>query len=110
MEEVVQAAIESGALVGTRGRFRLERPAESIEVPPSVQSLLAARIDRLGEEAKRLLQTGAVIGDEFSESLLAEVSNTPAEELRQPLRQLVQAEFLCERSLYPEFEYAFKNP
>jgi adenylate cyclase len=110
MEEVVQAAIESGALVGTRGRFRLERPDESLEVPPSVQSLLAGRIDRLDEGAKRLLQTGAVIGDEFSESLLAEVSKTAAEELRRPLRQLVHAEFLSERSLYPEFEYAFKHP
>ena len=110
MEEVVQAAIESGALVGARGKFRLERPAQSVEVPASVQSLLAARIDRLDEEAKRLLQTGAVIGDEFSESLLAQVSETPAGDLHPPLRQLVQAEFLSERSLYPEFEYAFKHP
>jgi class 3 adenylate cyclase len=110
MEEVVQAAIESGVLIGVRGCFKLEGSAENLEVPASVQSLLAARIDRLDEEAKRLLQTGAVIGDEFSESLLAEVFATPAEGLRQPLRQLVQAEFLSERSLYPEFEYSFKHP
>ena len=62
MEEVVQSQIESGALTGARGHFKLERPIESLEVPVSVQSLLAARIDLLEEETKRLLQTAAVVG------------------------------------------------
>ncbi len=52
MEEVVQAQIESGALVGARGHFRLEGPIETVDVPASVQSLLAARIDRLDEASK----------------------------------------------------------
>jgi class 3 adenylate cyclase len=110
MEEVVQAQIESGALVGTRGKFRLERPIDSVDVPESVQSLLAARIDRLGEQTKRLLQTAAVIGDDFAEPLLGQVSGLDAETLRATLRELVQGEFLFEQSLYPELEFAFKHP
>jgi class 3 adenylate cyclase len=110
MEEVVQAGIESGALVGTRGRFRLERPIESIEVPSTVQSLLAARIDRLDETSKRLLQTAAVIGDELPELLLERVAELDSDALRAGIRRLVQGEFLYEASLYPVSEFAFKHP
>jgi class 3 adenylate cyclase len=110
MEEVIQAEIDAGQLVGTRGRFRLARPVGSIEVPASVQSLLAARIDRLDEGTKRLLQTAAVIGDGFAEPLVAQVAGSGPEAVRGPLRALVQGEFLYERSLYPELEYAFKHP
>jgi class 3 adenylate cyclase len=110
LEEVVQAQIESGALVGARGRFRLAHPIESIEVPASVQSLLAARIDRLDEASKRLLQTAAVIGDEVPEALLERVAELDRDALRSGLRRLVQSEFLYEASLYPESEYAFKHP
>ncbi len=110
MEEVIQAEIDAGQLVGTRGRFRLARPVASIEVPASVQSLLAARIDRLDEGTKRLLQTASVVGDGFAEPLLARVAGSGPEAVRGPLRALVQGEFLYEQSLYPELEYAFKHP
>ena len=110
MEEVVQAQIESGALVGTRGSFRLQRPIETVEVPASVQSLLAARIDRLDEASKRLLQTAAVVGDEVSETLLASVAEMDRDALRSGVRGLLQSELLYEASLYPESEFAFKHP
>jgi class 3 adenylate cyclase len=110
MEEVVQAQIESGGLVGARGRFRLQQPIETVEVPASVQSLLAARIDRLDEASKRLLQTAAVIGDEVAETLLERVAGLDRDTLRSGVRRLVQSEFLYEAALYPESEYAFKHP
>jgi class 3 adenylate cyclase/tetratricopeptide (TPR) repeat protein len=110
MEEMVQAQIESGGLVGARGHFRLAKPIESITVPASVQSLLAARIDRIDEASKRLLQTAAVIGDEIPEALLERVAGLDRDALRGALRGLVQGEFLYEASLYPESEYAFKHP
>jgi len=110
MEEVVQAQIESGALAGTRGRFRLAHPIGTVEVPASVQSLLAARIDRLDEASKRLLQTAAVIGEEIPESLLELVAEQDRDALRSHLRGLVQSEFLFEASLYPDTEYGFKHP
>jgi class 3 adenylate cyclase len=110
MEEVVQAQIESGSLTGARGRYRLETPIESVEVPASVQSLLAARIDRLDEAGKRLLQAAAVIGDEVPETLLAQVAGLGPDALRSGVHNLVQSEFLYEATLYPESEYAFKHP
>ncbi len=110
MEEVVQAQIECGGLVGARGRFRLAQPIETIAVPASVQSLLAARIDRLDDATKRLLQTAAVIGDEVPETLLERVSELEHNLLRGAIRRLVQSEFVYEASLYPESEYAFKHP
>ena len=110
MEEVVQAQIESGALVGTRGRFRLQQPIQSVEVPASVHSLLAARIDRLDETSKRLLQTAAVIGEEVAEPLLVRVAGLDGEALRDGVRRLLHSEFLFEAALYPMLEYAFKHP
>jgi class 3 adenylate cyclase/tetratricopeptide (TPR) repeat protein len=110
MEEVVQAQIESGALVGARGSFKLTREVDMVDIPASVHALLAARIDRLGEQTKRLLQTAAVIGDEMAEFLLGEVAELLFDSLRNHLRQLVQSEFLYEATLYPELGYAFKHP
>ena len=110
MEEVVQTQIESGGLVGVRGRFRLSHPVEAVEVPSSVQSLLAARIDRLDEASKQVLQTAAVIGNEIAGPLLERVGDMDGDTLQSGLRRLVQSEFLYQASLYPESEYAFKHP
>src|SRR5262249_37020291 len=67
IEEMVQALAESGSLAGTRGSYRLVRPAVELTLPGTVQAVLAARIDRLPEGEKHLLQTAAVIGKEFTE-------------------------------------------
>ncbi len=66
IEEIVQSLVETGAFVGSRGAFRLSKPAEEIAVPPTVQSVLAARIDRLPEREKQVLQMASVIGTRFS--------------------------------------------
>jgi class 3 adenylate cyclase/tetratricopeptide (TPR) repeat protein len=109
-EEVVQSLIEAGNLEGTRGRYRLVTPIEALRVPSTVQSVLAARIDRLGEREKRLLQTAAVIGREFAEPILEVVAELPGAELADALAALTAAEFIYERALYPVAEYAFKHP
>ena len=110
VEEVVQSLVESGALEGARRAYRLTRRLDEIEIPATVQALLAARIDRLAERDKRVLQTAAVIGKEFSGSLLARVAELTGAELDAALHALVGAEFLYEQALYPELEYAFKHP
>jgi adenylate cyclase len=107
-EEVVQSLIESGALAGTRGSYRLVTPVERLQVPPTVQALLAARIDRLGEREKQVLQAAAVIGKDFPEPILRSV--LPDADLGAALRLLKDAEFVYEQSLYPVAEYAFKHP
>jgi len=110
IEEVVQALVEDGSLVGARGAYRLARPREKVAVPPTVQAVLAARIDRLDSREKHLLQTAAVIGKEFAEPVLKRVAELSEVELPESLGKLTAAEFIYEEALYPQAEYAFKHP
>jgi adenylate cyclase len=109
-EEVVQTLIESGQLEGTRGSYRLLAPIERLAVPASVQAVLAARIDRLPEREKQVLQAAAVIGKEFAEPILLAAAELPDGELRAALATLKAHEFVYEQALYPVAEYAFKHP
>jgi class 3 adenylate cyclase/tetratricopeptide (TPR) repeat protein len=109
-EEVVQTLIESGSLEGTKGSYRLTTPIQGLQVPDTVKSVLAARIDRLQEREKQALQAAAVIGKEFAEPILAAVLDWPNEALRSAMQTLKNGEFLYEQSLYPVTEYAFKHP
>jgi class 3 adenylate cyclase/tetratricopeptide (TPR) repeat protein len=109
VEESVRTLVETQGLVGTPGAYRLAQALPSIQVPATVQAVLAARIDRLPPEEKQLLQTAAVIGTEVPLALLqavAEVSETP---LRLGLTHLQAAEFLYETRLFPDIEYTFKH-
>ena len=101
--------METGVLVGERGAHRLAKPLDTLQVPATVQALLAARIDRLPPEDKRLLQTAAVIGTEVPWSLLQAIAATSEEALYRSLAQLQAAEFLYETSLFPERAYTFKH-
>jgi class 3 adenylate cyclase/tetratricopeptide (TPR) repeat protein len=109
-EEVVQSLIESGNLQGSKGAYRLVTPVEKLEVPSSVRAILAARIDRLAQREKDVLQTAAVIGREFDEPTLAAVVEQDAPQLHEALQKLKDAEFVYEQSLYPVAEYLFKHP
>ncbi len=108
-EEVVQALVESGQLEGTKGSYRLRKPVEEIAVPATVQAVLAARIDRLAEREKQVLQCAAVIGREFSLPILARIAALPERELTEALARLEAAELVFAGSLYPVAEYAFKH-
>jgi len=110
IEEVAQHLIETGHLEGARGNYKLVTPLDRLEVPATVKSVLAARIDRLAEREKRLLQTASVIGKDFPEPLLAAVAELPSDDLQTALANLQRAEFLHEQSVYPVAEYAFKHP
>ncbi|MBI3328422.1 MAG: hypothetical protein HYZ81_17190 [Nitrospinae bacterium] len=85
------------------------KPLTAIQLPPTVQGVLAARIDRLPAEVKVLLQTLAVIGKAFSCSLLTQVVEQSQEELQRLLAHLQGAEFIYERPAFPEPEYSFKH-
>jgi len=76
-EEIVLSLLETGRLVGARGAYELVTALDAIEVPATIQSLLAARIDRLGDREKQLLYTAAVIGKEFPRPLLESVLFPP---------------------------------
>src|SRR5262249_38107605 len=62
IEEIVRVLVDNGVLEGTRGSYRLAKPLSTVDVPPTVQAVLAARIDALPASEKRLLQEAAVIG------------------------------------------------
>jgi class 3 adenylate cyclase/tetratricopeptide (TPR) repeat protein len=109
LEESVRTLYETRVLEGTRGAYRLAKPAEAIQVPPTAQALLAARIDRLAPQNKSLLQTAAVIGKDVPYLLLKEIADQSEQDLRQRLAELQAAEFIYETSLYPDLEYTFKH-
>jgi predicted ATPase len=109
LEESVRTLVETGALAGERGTYRLAKPVDSTHVPATVQAVLAARIDRLAPEDKRLLQSAAVIGKDVPYAVLQAIAELPEEPLRQGLARLQAAEFLYETSLFPDLEYTFKH-
>ena len=109
LEENVRTLVETAALIGERGSYRLTQDLTTIHMPPTVQAVLAARIDRLPPDEKRLLQTAAVIGKDVPFSLLQALAEVPEDTLRFGLAHLQAAEFLYETSLFPELEYTFKH-
>jgi tetratricopeptide (TPR) repeat protein len=109
VEESVRTLVETGALVGERGAYRLAQAVTSLQVPASVQAVLAARIDRLPPEEKRLLQTAAVIGTEVPWALLQAVVEGSDAALHMGLAHLQAAEFLYETRLFPDLEYTFTH-
>jgi predicted ATPase/class 3 adenylate cyclase len=109
LEESVRALVETGVLVGAPGPYRLARALPTIQVPATVQAVLAARIDRLPAEEKHLLQTAAVIGTDVPCLLLQTIADLPEATLHRSLTHLQAVEFLYETSLFPEQEYTFKH-
>jgi class 3 adenylate cyclase/tetratricopeptide (TPR) repeat protein len=109
LEECVRSLVETGALVGEKGAYRLLQNTQTITIPSTVQTALADRIDRLAIEEKRLLQTAAVIGVKVPLRLLRVVADLPEETLYRYLSNLQSAEFLYESNLFPELEYTFKH-
>ncbi|HYB43951.1 MAG TPA: adenylate/guanylate cyclase domain-containing protein, partial [Candidatus Methylomirabilis sp.] len=109
LEESIRELVQSGALVGERGDYRLDHPVTAIHVPSTVRSVLEARMDRLSPEDKRVLQCAAVIGEHVPTGLLEAVTERLGEETRAALARLRQAEFLEEEALFPEPVYAFRH-
>jgi predicted ATPase len=109
LEEMARTLVETGTLVGERGAYRLARPLVSLEAPPSVQAVLAARIDRLPPEDKWLLQAASAVGKDVRLAVLRDVAGLAEPELRGALGRLQAAELLLETRLFPEVEYTFKH-
>ena len=109
LEECVRTLVETGALVGARGAYRLVRPIELVQVPATVRAVLAARIDRLPPDDKRLLQSASVVGKHVPFALLHAVAEGSEDALRAGLGRLQATEFLYETLLFPDLEYTFKH-
>jgi class 3 adenylate cyclase/tetratricopeptide (TPR) repeat protein len=109
LEESVRTLIETRALTGNVGGYRLTKDPENLEIPATAQAILAARIDRLEPGDKRLLQAAAVVGTDVPFQLLQAIGELEDAELRHRLGHLQRAEFLYESRLFPELEYTFRH-
>jgi predicted ATPase/class 3 adenylate cyclase len=109
LEESVRTLVETGVLVGEPGGYRLVQALPTVQVPATVHTVLAARIDRLPPEEKQLLQTAAVIGTEVPLTLLQAIAELPEAALHGGLAHLQAAEFLYETRLFPEHAYTFRH-
>lgn len=109
LEECIRTLVETGALVGKRGGYRLGRIDLGTQIPATVQTILAARIDRLLPEDKHLMQTAAVIGKDVPFALLEAIVKLPSDNLRAGVARLISAEFLYELRLFPDLEYTFTH-
>src|SRR5215510_9525904 len=115
MEEMIQTLVDQGVLRhDPAGGMQLAAPMTSgalaaLQLPPTVQGVLSARIDRLPADEKALLQTLAVLGKELAWSLLAQVTAQPEEDLQRLLAHLQAEEFIYEQPAFPESDYTFKH-
>jgi len=109
LEESVRTLIETKVLAGERGGYRLVKAAQSLQIPATARAILAARIDRLAPEDKRLLQAAAVIGKDVLFTLLQAIAEETDEVFRRGLGNLQAAEFLYESRLFPDLEYTFRH-
>jgi class 3 adenylate cyclase/tetratricopeptide (TPR) repeat protein len=108
-EEIVRSLADTGVVQGARGNYRLAGALSSVEVPPTVQAVLAARLDALPSPEKRLLQEAAVIGPDVPFALLHTISGLTEDELGGLLGNLQDAEFLYSAQLFPDLHYRFKH-
>ena len=109
LEQCVRTLAETGALRGEPGDYRPAKPVDTIQIPPTVQAVVAARIDRLAPAAKHLLQTAAVVGRDVPETLLREIAGLGEDELRRSVAQLADAGRLGLARAFPERELAVRN-
>ena len=108
MEELTYTLIENGTIQKKANQYVLSRQVSDIQVPNTVQDIIAARMDRLEENLKRTMQVASVIGRDFAFRILQTITGMH-EELKSYLRNLQGLEFIYEKNLFPELEYIFKH-
>src|SRR5579862_1777526 len=109
VEEIVRALVETGVIAGARSNYHLAKPFAGHEVPPTVQAVLAARIDALPAAEKRLLQEASVIGHDVLFALLHAISGLSEDDLRGLLDDVQASEFLYATQLFPDLQYTFTH-
>jgi predicted ATPase len=108
VEELTHSLLENGSIQKQDQRFVLTRKSSEIEVPDTIQGIIAARMDRVEDNLKRIMQVASVIGREFAYRILATITGMK-EELKASLLNLQGLEFIYEKQLFPELEYIFKH-
>src|SRR3984893_14564459 len=110
LEELINALVERGDFEGDKGAYRLKGGIDSIPLPSTVQAVVAARIDRLEENAKEVLEIASVVGREISTSILDAVAGLAPAELSEAVQRLRQAELLYDVPPFEQRLLAFRQP
>lgn len=108
IEELIHSLIENGYIQKRNHDYVLIQEPSDVEVPNTIEGIIAARIDRLEDELKQTLQIASAIGKDFGFRILRKVLET-AEDLESNLEYLQGLDFIHERSVFPELEYVFKH-
>jgi len=108
VEELTHSLVENGSIQKKDHQFVLAQKASEIEVPDTIQGIIAARMDRIEDNLKRIMQAASVIGREFAYRILQSITGM-SEDLKASLLNLQGLEFIYEKQLFPELEYIFKH-
>ena len=108
MEEFTHTLLENGSIERKDEKYVLSGKASDIQVPDTIQGIIAARLDRLEDNLKRTMQVASVIGKDFAFRILQTITGM-REELKSYLLNLQGLEFIYEKNLFPELEYIFKH-
>ena len=108
VEELTHSLLENGSILRKDDQYVLTRKSSEIEVPDTIQGIISARMDRLDESLKRIMQVASVIGREFAYRILATITGM-REDLKGSLLNLQGLEYIYEKQLFPELEYIFKH-
>ncbi len=109
IEELVRSLKDAGIITVSDGAISLTGSLDRIDIPGSVQDVLASRIDRLEPDLKRLLQTASVIGRRVHVALIKSIAESPGSEVERQLAQLQAMEFLYEAGVGASPEFVFKH-
>jgi tetratricopeptide (TPR) repeat protein len=108
IEELTQSLLENGSIEERENMYVLTRKVSDIRVPETIQAIIAARIDRIDDSMKQVIQMAAVIGREFAFRILQYIMEMKAD-LKSTLLNLQGLEFIHEKQLFPELEFIFKH-
>jgi tetratricopeptide (TPR) repeat protein len=109
IEEFIKSLKDLNAIERKNETYHLAKDVHAVSIPSTIQDVIMARVDKLPEAAKNLLQTGSVIEREFSYELIKTVSGLSEQELLPQLSVLKDTELIFERGIYPESTYIFKH-
>jgi tetratricopeptide (TPR) repeat protein len=109
VEEFIKSLKDLNAIERKNGTYHLAKDVQAVSIPSTIQDVIMARVDKLPEGAKNLLQTGSVVEREFSYKLIRTVSGLSEQELLPQLSVLKDSELIFERGIYPESTYVFKH-
>jgi class 3 adenylate cyclase/tetratricopeptide (TPR) repeat protein len=108
IEEVVRSFIDEGAVVKRNGGFEVTDKIEKVVIPPTINDVLMARIDRLEERTRALVKVASVIGRSFFDRIIKDVADS-IEDVDQRLEYLKEVQIIRDRVRMQELEYLFKH-